>query len=67
MSGCMTDSAQVQRINAQLERGLHKPSGRRGCVIFEVAGTCELQGIDGRSFYAKREDLNNTETWERLP
>lgn len=63
----MTESALVQRINKQLERWLHKPSGRRGCVIFEVAGTCELQGIDGRSFYAKREDLKNTETWERLP
>lgn len=62
----MEQSATVRRINAQLERWHHKPSGRRGCVIFEVAGTCELQGIDGRSFYAKRADMNNPDVWERL-
>ncbi len=30
MSG-MEQSATVRRINAQLERWHHKPSGRRGC------------------------------------
>lgn len=62
----MEQSATVRRINDQLERWHHKPSGRRGCVILEVAGVCELQGIDGRSFYAKRADLDNNEVWERI-
>lgn len=50
-----------------LERWLHKPTGRRLVVTSEKDGVCELQGIDGRSFYAKRADLDNNEVWERLP
>lgn len=81
MSGCMTDSAQVQRINAQClpgnapeqaahdkrERYRHRATNKSYVLILELGGACELEGIDRRSIYQTRETLNNNEIWERLP
>lgn len=67
----MSMSAKQMRIDQQCginrERWHHKPTGRRGVLVMEVAGTCELEGLDGRSLYAKREDLENPEIWSRIP
>ncbi len=64
----MTESATVQRINAQCkERYLHIPTGKRYVLELEVAGSCELKGLDERSTYASRESLNNPNVWRRIP
>lgn len=66
----MTMSAQQQRIDRACgvnhPRYLHKPTGRRYVLVLEAGGACELEGLDGRSTYAQRADLDNAETWERL-
>lgn len=80
MSG-MTDSAQVQRINAQCqvsrhpapspddkrERYRHRATNKSYVLILELGGACELEGIDRRCIHQTRETLNNKEIWERLP
>lgn len=67
----MVISAKHARIDAQCgidhPRYIHKPTGRRYMVVMEVAGTCEPQGIDGVSTYAKRADLESNEVWELIP
>ena len=81
MSGCMTDSAQVRRINAQClpgnapeqaahdkrERYRHRATNKSYVLILELGGACELEGIDRRCIHQTRETLNNNEIWERLP
>lgn len=66
----MQISATQKRIEEQCRikrpRYHNKATGKRYVLIFEVAGTCELQGIDGRSTYAKREDLDNAEVWGEI-
>lgn len=66
----MQVSATQKRIEEQCgikrPRFLNKATGKRYVLIFEVAGLCELQGIDGRSTYAKRADLDNAEVWEKM-
>jgi hypothetical protein len=44
----------------------HKPTNRRAVLVMEVAGACELEGIDGNSIYAMRVDLDNPEVWSRV-
>lgn len=67
MNGLQT-SAVMRRIESQLrERWHHKPTNKRYVLILEGNGACELQGLDGRSTYAMRADLENNEVWERLP
>lgn len=64
----MTESPTVRRINALCkERYLHIPAGKRYVLELEVAGSCELKGLDERSTYASRESLNNPNVWRRLP
>lgn len=67
----MQISARQERIDAQCgidhPRYIHKPTGRRYMLAFEVAGLCELQGIDGRSTYAKRAELESNDVWELIP
>ncbi|MDX1724734.1 MAG: hypothetical protein R3355_16665 [Pseudomonas sp.] len=68
MSG-MTDSSQVQRINAQCNRPecyLHKPSGVRYSAAFEAGDSYALDPIYGQSKHATTQDLANAEIWERL-
>lgn len=59
-----------QRIDAQCAprppRYRNKVTGKRYVLIFEVAGVCELQGLDGRSTYAQRANLGNAEVWEQI-
>jgi hypothetical protein len=65
----MVSGAFTRRVREQTKRAevyLHKPTKRRLVVILEAGGAVELQGIDGRSTYAKREDLNNYDIYERL-
>lgn len=65
----LQQSAAQQRIDAQCgskpPRYRNKATGKRYVLIFELAGACELQGIDGRSTYAMRADLDNAEVWEQ--
>lgn len=67
----MSMSAKQRRIDEQCginrARYHHKPTGRRAVLVMEVAGACELEGLDGRSIYANRVDLDNSEVWERIP
>jgi hypothetical protein len=49
------------------ERWHHKPTGRRAVLVIEVAGACELEGLDGNSIYANRADLDNPEILSRIP
>ena len=67
----MAISATQQRISRQTGTKppsyLHKPTNRRAVLVYEVAGACELEGIDGNSIYAMRVDLDNTEVWEQIP
>lgn len=66
----MQMSATQKRIEEQCgikhPRYHNKVTGKRYVLIFEVAGVCELQGIDGRSTYAQRADLDNAEVWEKM-
>ncbi|WP_324731166.1 hypothetical protein [Pseudomonas paeninsulae] len=65
----MTESPQVQRINAQCsrpERYLHKPSGVRYSAADEAGDGYELAPIYGQSKHATTQDLANAEIWERL-
>ena len=64
----MTDSAQVQRINAQLsERYQQISTGIVYRVVMECAGMCELESIGRGTNYRSREQLNNPENWRRMP
>lgn len=67
----MAISATQQRISQQTgsnkPRYLHKPTNRRAVLVYEVAGACELEGVDENSIYANRVDLDNTEVWEQIP
>ncbi|MGE8100801.1 hypothetical protein [Pseudomonas fluorescens] len=66
----MTESALVQRINAQchpLMRYLHKLSGVRYLAAYDAAGSYELNPINGHAKHATDSELANTEVWERLP
>lgn len=67
----MSRSAKLNQIEQQAginrERWHHKPTGRRAVLLLEVAGDCELEGLDGNSIYANRADLDNNEIWERIP
>jgi hypothetical protein len=67
----MSMSATQRRISEQTGTKpaiyLHKPTNRRASLVYEVAGACELEGIDGSSIYAMRVDLDNTEVWEPIP
>jgi len=67
----MAMSATQQRISQQTgsnkPRYLHKPTSRHAVLVYEVAGACELEGIDGNNIYANRVDLDNTEVWEQIP
>lgn len=80
MSGCMTDSAQVQRINAQCpaaEKALnpadhrpryrHRATNKSYVLVLELGGACELEGIDRHCIHQTRDTLDNNEIWERLP
>jgi hypothetical protein len=65
----MTDSIQVQRINAlchPLLRYLHKLSGVRYLAVYETAGIYELNPIFGKQKHATITDLADAEVWERL-
>lgn len=63
-------SAVQQRIDTQCgvkpTRYHNKVTGKRYVLVFELAGACELQGIDGRSTYTMRADLDNAEVWEQM-
>jgi hypothetical protein len=63
-------SATPRRIDRQAgdkrEVWHHKPTNRRAVLVMEVAGACELEGIDGNSIYAMRVDLDNPEVWSRI-
>lgn len=76
----MTESAQVQRINAQClaaepertpddkrERYRHRATNKSYVLILELGGACELEGIDRRCVHQTRDTLDNNEIWERLP
>lgn len=64
----MTESPTVRRINELCrERYLHIPTNKRYVLELEVAGSCELKGIDERSTYQSREALSNPEVWRRIP
>jgi len=67
----MSRSAKQQRIEGQAgvnrERWHHKPTGRRAVLVMEVAGACELEGLDGNAIYANRADMDNNDVWERIP
>ena len=67
----MSISAQQQRIERACgihrPRYHHKPTSKRYILISDIEGACELEGLDGRSTYAMREDLDDNEIWERLP
>jgi len=64
----MTESAAVQRINAQLsERYQQISTGIVYRVVMECAGMCELESIDRGTNYRSREQLNNPENWRRMP
>jgi hypothetical protein len=68
MSG-MTESPQVQRINAQCNRPecyLHKPSGVRYSAAFETSDSYTLDPICGPSKHTTTQDLANADVWERL-
>ena len=80
MSGCMTASAQVQRINAQClaaeperprddkrPRYRHRATNKSYVLVLELGGACELEGIDRRCIHQTRDTLDNNEIWERLP
>jgi hypothetical protein len=80
MSGCMTESAQVRRINAQClaaepapnptdhrPRYRHRVTNKSYVLVLELGGACELEGIDRRCIHQTRETLDNNEIWERLP
>lgn len=68
MSGCMTESAQGQRINGQCQqRYRHRVTNKSYVLVLELGGACELEGIDRRCIHQTRETLNNKEIWERLP
>ncbi len=74
VSGCaeesemMTESATVRRINAQCqERWLHVPTNHEYRLIMEIAGACELEGIDRRTTYRSREVLEGSDEWRRVP
>lgn len=76
----MTDSAQVQRINAQClaeqpappqkdhrPRYRHLPTNKHYYLVLELGGACELQGIDMRCIHQSRSALDDSNIWERLP
>ncbi|MFI8384859.1 hypothetical protein [Pseudomonas sp. NPDC079086] len=76
----MTESAQVQRINAQClaaepersrddkrERYRHRVTNKSYVLILELGGACELEGIGRRCIHQTRDTLDNNEIWERLP
>ena len=68
MSG-MTESPQVQRINAQCNRPecyLHKPSGVRYSAADKAGDSYVLDPIYGQAKHATIQDLANAEIWERL-
>jgi len=65
----MTESPQVQRINAQCnhpECYLHKPSGVRYSAAVETGDSYALDPIYGQSKHATTQDLADAEIWERL-
>lgn len=78
MSGCMTDSAQVQRINAQClaaepappdhrPRYRHRVTNKSYVLVLELGGACELEGIDRRCIHQTRAVLDDPEIWTRIP
>ena len=65
----LSTSAFMRRVNAGLaitiEQWRHKPTNRCMSVITERDGVCHLEGISCHCD-VKREDLANTEVWERV-
>lgn len=41
----------------------HKPTKRSYWPVLEVAGVCNLEGIDGHKIEVARRDLKNAEVW----
>ena len=63
----MEQSATVRRINAQLERYQHLPTGVIWLCVREEGGICELESIERRVVRKPRADLDNPECWRKMP
>lgn len=63
----MTESATVRRINAQLERYQHLPTGVIWLVVKDEGGICEMESIERRVVRKPRADLDNPECYRRMP
>lgn len=63
----MTESATVRRINAQLERYQHLPTGVIWLVVKDEGGICEMESIERRVVRKPRAELDNPECWRRMP
>lgn len=69
----LTESYHQRHIRDQLqplpprERWLHLPTNKEYRLVLEVGGACELEGIDRRCTYQRRETLEESDAWRRLP
>ena len=69
----LAESYRQKRIAEQMqptpprERWLHLPTNKEYLLVLEVGGACELEGIDRRCTYQRREALEGSDAWRRLP